>query len=175
MKTLLAVFLLIPGLSWGKDTYLECNVGFVMSWGDTEYSKNDYSDDEKINFLVKNKSLLIDSYQNFRFTYFGEEIIDGDKGETNEEFYFKKSIKKSFEDDTSISFSQSFDLKNIGDNQDRNITYNFQFKVNKYTLETHFKEFWTNLEGENLSEDELAYMDKTNNYKLSCSKKSPLL
>ena len=51
----------------------------------------------------------------------------------------------------------------------------FSKPENKYTLETHFKEFWTNLEGENLSEDELAYMDKTNNYKLSCSKKSPLL
>ena len=38
-----------------------------MLWGSEEYEVKEFYDEQNINLLVKNRSLIIDDYQNFHF------------------------------------------------------------------------------------------------------------
>lgn len=181
MKILLTLLLLIPSLSLGKEVYLSCKIISKMLWDSDEYVVEDFYDKQKINLLVKNRTLIIDDYHNFTFTFDGREI-DGDTliGDENKEYYFETEINKTSEDDTSITYTFSKEFTNIGDNKDSDITYNFQFIINKYTLDTTFKEFFNNiierskgslLGTETIEETESA----SNNYRMKCESKKAVL
>ena len=179
MKILLTLLLLMPSFSWSKDIYLSCNIISKKTWGEDDYRTDSFYDKQRINLLIKNKSLIIDDYELFTFTYDGREV-DGNTliGENNDEYYFKKMINKSSEDDVSITYTHSRVFKNIGENMDSDVTYNFQFIINKYTLDTEFREFWSDLiersEGSvttNNKEDML----RTNNYRMKCESKKSIL
>ena len=78
MKTLLPLLLIIPSLSWGKEVYLSCKIISKMLWGSEEYEVKEFYDEQNINLLVKNRSLIIDDYQNFSFSVDGREV-DGER------------------------------------------------------------------------------------------------
>ena len=181
MKTLLPLLLIIPSLSWGKEVYLSCKIISKMLWGSEEYEVKEFYDEQNINLLVKNRSLIIDDYQNFSFSVDGREV-DGDIliGDEDKEYYFDAEINKTSEDDTSITYSFNRKLTNIGDNKDSDVTYNFQFIINKYTLDTTFKEFFNNIiersEGSLLGNETLEEIESdSNNYRMKCESKKPVL